>query len=1139
MSTPSGCGVFLVVRSSSFWIDQTLGVSETPRVSKRDREAEMQCPKCDTENPEQARFCLNCGARLALACLQCGTELPPQARFCFACGTQVSEPTLDALREPGSAALSRALERLLPKGYAERFLAERGKVGKERRMVTILFSDVKGSTQMAENLDPEEWVEVMEGAFDVLIEPIYRYEGTLARLMGDAILAFFGAPIAHEDDPERACRAALEIIEGAQKYAAWLEEERGIPGFNVRVGINTGLVVVGEVGSDLRVEYTAMGDAVNLAARMEQAAPVGGILISHDTYRHVRGVFDVRPQEPLTVKGKAEPVQTYIVERAKPRAFRMARRGVEGIETRMVGRDAELLMLQDTFRDAMEDAETRVVTVVGEAGVGKSRLLYEFENWIELLPDRIYYFKGRAAPEMQAIPYGIIRDLFAYRFDIRESDSAATVLDKFRTGMAGILDADRADLVGHLMGFDFSVSTAVRNLLGSPSFKELAIAYLTNYLRAIAGQPTVIFLEDAHWADDSSLDLLDHLVTEIPDARLLVVCLTRPLLFERRPNWGDPLTSPLDSARDKLRAGVRETYARLDLKPLSRRASRALVSEILQKVDQVPEDLRDLVVDSAEGNPFYVEELVKMLIEDGVIQRGKKRWRVELDRLADVRVPPTLTGVLQARLDSLPREEKEVLQRASVVGRLFWDAAVAELAANDADRLDKNEIAPLLDAVRGRELVFRRERSAFEGAEEYIFKHAVLRDVTYETVLLKLRRLYHAQVAKWLETNAGERLGEYLSLIAGHYELAGEQAKAADYLQRSGEELYKVSAFRDAIGAFERALTMLPEGDVVSRAALLVKLGAAYERVGDFLTATQHLEQGLTLAREAGDPQTEVAALNKLGEVAWLQGAYEAAARHVERGLALARERDDRGGTALALWSLGYLAWRRGDFEAADSYLEESLAIYRELGDRLGIADVLTALGVAAQLRREREKAWRYLEKSLAIFKEIGDRRGVAGCLINLGETARQLEKQYEEAGRYYEESLAVSREIDFRRGVAINLLNLGHIHAGLGETEVAWEYFREGLTESLAIGVIPNTLHVLVGVARLQAQAGQHEQAAELLGLALNHPASDADVEGEAEPVLATLREALPADQLEAALERGKSLDLERVVAEVLAGSE
>ncbi|NIU63665.1 MAG: guanylate cyclase, partial [Pseudomonas stutzeri] len=219
----------------------------------------------------------------------------------------------------------------MPKEFAERLLATRGQVAGERRMVTILFSDVKGSTAMAEDLDPEDVMEIMDGAFDVLIEPVYRYEGTLARLMGDAILAFFGAPIAHEDDPERACRAALEIVEGARRYAERLEQERSISGFDVRVGINTGLVVVGEVGSDLRVEYTAMGDAVNLAARMEQNAPPGGILITHDTYRHVRGVFDVRPQEPLVVKGKAEPVQTYLVQQAKPRAFRKPMRGVEGI----------------------------------------------------------------------------------------------------------------------------------------------------------------------------------------------------------------------------------------------------------------------------------------------------------------------------------------------------------------------------------------------------------------------------------------------------------------------------------------------------------------------------------------------------------------------------------------------------------------------------------------------------------------------------------------------------------------------------------------------------------------------------------------------------------------------------------------
>jgi class 3 adenylate cyclase len=330
----------------------------------------MNCPQCGTENPEAARFCLNCATLLVLVCAECGTELPPNAKFCFNCaapagGLAAAVPSSAPAGERGAPLVVQAIERLIPSAYAQRLLSTRGQVARERRTVTILFSDVKGSTAMAQGLDPEDWLEVMDGAFKVLIEPVYHYEGTLARLMGDAVLAFFGAPIAHEDDPERAIRAALDIIRGARKYASRLERERGISGFDVRVGIHTGLVVVGEVGSDLRVEYTAMGDAVNLAARTEQNAPPGGLLITHDTYRHVQGVFDVLAQEPLLVKGRSEPVQTYLVERAKPRAFRKPVRGVEGIETRMVGREAELKRLQEALYVTLEDRELQVGAAAG------------------------------------------------------------------------------------------------------------------------------------------------------------------------------------------------------------------------------------------------------------------------------------------------------------------------------------------------------------------------------------------------------------------------------------------------------------------------------------------------------------------------------------------------------------------------------------------------------------------------------------------------------------------------------------------------------------------------------------------------------------------------------------------------------
>jgi class 3 adenylate cyclase/tetratricopeptide (TPR) repeat protein len=981
----------------------------------------------------------------------------------------------------------------------------------QRKQATVLFADVSGFTAMSESLDAEQVSDTMSALWQRIDAAIVAQGGTIDKHIGDAVMALWGVDKAREDDPERAIRAALAM----QAELAAFREERDAK-LAMRVGINTGPVLLGEVRPG---EFTAMGDAVNLASRMEHAAPVGGILITHDTYRHARGVFDLLPQEPLKVKGKAEPVQSYVVLRAKSRAFRMATRGVEGIETRMIGRNAELLALQDACQDVIApltgEPETRVVTIVGEAGVGKSRLLYEFEQWIELQPDAVYYFRGRASSAMQMIPYGIVRDMFAYHFEILESDSAVTVLKKFRAGMEGILDADQADLIGHLVGFDFSASQAVQNLLNSPSFGQLARAYLSNYLRALANQrPLLVFLDDIHWADDSSLDLVDYLVTAIPAASLMVVCLARPPLFERRPHWGEG----------------RAAHTRLDLKPLSTRASWALVGEILQKMEYIPVALRGLIVEGAEGNPYYVEELIKMLIENGVIQRGEERWRVELDRLAEVRVPPTLTGVLQARLDSLPPGEKTFLQHASVVGRLFWDAAVAELAGDEkAANVDE-----LLEAVGSRELVFRQERSAFAGTDEYIFKHNILRDVTYETVLLKLRRVYHKQVAQWLEHIAGERIGECLSLIAGHYELAGETAKAADYLRRSGEGALQVSAFRDAVRAFERALALLPDAGH-ARAPLIIQAGCALSRLGDYAQARQCLEEGLALARQHDDGVSRAAALAYLGWITLSQGDYAEARAQLEESLALARQVDDQGRIAHALVGLGYVNCSLGACAEARDCFDESLTFYQALGDRRGIVFALNGLGSVALMLAEYKEAQACYTESLALCRELGERLGVAVALAALGETARKQE-DYATAQYRYQEALSISKEIGHRLGVAITFNNLGHMAVAQGDHAAAASYYHEAIQIAMDIGVVPVALDCLAGLAGvLAARPGQAERALELLGLALHHQALDSDAKLTIEPILADLRAKLPPDVVEAALERGQSLELEAVAAEIL----
>jgi class 3 adenylate cyclase/tetratricopeptide (TPR) repeat protein len=1000
-------------------------------------------------------------------------------------------------------------------------LAALERAPEQRKQVSVLFGDVSGYTAMSETMDAEVVNDVMNALWQRIDAAIVEHGGRIDKHTGDGVMALWGADTARESDPERAVRAALAIQAALAEFSADHD-------VSMRIGVSTGPVLLGTVGTT--GEFSAIGDTVNLASRLEEAAPTGGLLISHDTYRHVRGVFDVREQEPVQLKGKARPVQTYVVERAKPRAFRMSTRGVAGIETRMVGRDAELVMLQNMFTDVVDDAVGRVVTIVGDAGVGKSRLLYEFENWIELLPEQVWRFEGRAASETQTRPYGLVRGVFADRFDILDSDSAAEVREKFRAGMAAGLDSDQADLVGQLLGFDFSASPAVQASLGSESLPEQATTHLTTYLRNVAQVPTVIILEDVHWADDSSLDLLDELVMALPGMRLLVVCLARPTLFERRPGWG----------------GERETHSQIDLDPLSRPTSRALVGEILQRAEGVPRELRDLIVERAEGNPFYVEELVKMLIEDGVIVIGQDHWWVELNRLAEVRVPPTLAGVLQARLDSLTQEERAVLQRASVVGRIFWAAVVADLAG---DRFEAAQVDTLLNDVRKRELIFRRGRSVFEATDEYIFKHALLRDVTYETVLLKLRPAYHARVARWLESSAGERIGEHLGQIAMHYELGGEVAKAVHFLRRLGEEASEIGALRDAVRSFERALALLaavardpvqglattsPDADLTERAMLLVKLGHTYDRLGDRRAAIQRLEQGLSLARQAKDPRAEMEALNRLAQMASEEGSYERAQGYLDEVLGLAREQDDRACVASALSMVSSIAWRWGDFEQAERCCHESLEIYRELDDRRRIVETLNILGILARLREKHDLSEQYYEQSLSMAREMADRLKVADILNNLGYLYHYSTANLVKARQCYEESLLINRGIDHQRGVTCTLANLGQLHVLLGDREVAWGYLREALDQSAAIGAVPLTLDALLGVIQLQIDLERYLAAAELLGLALSHPAMDAEVVEVAESTLGELRKVLRAEQLEAALDRGKALDLDAVVAEL-----
>jgi class 3 adenylate cyclase/tetratricopeptide (TPR) repeat protein len=787
----------------------------------------------------------------------------------------------------------------------------------QRKLVTLLFMDIAGSTAIAQHMDPEDVREVFDIALKKLALPVEQYGGRVTRFMGDGFLSIFGAPTAREDDPEQAVRAGLQIIELASELAPELEAEWDIPNFQVRVGINTGLVALGGL---TEAEDTLMGAAVNLAARLESAAPAGGLLISHNTYRHVRGVFDVELLDHITAKGFDEPVTVYRVLSAKPRAFRVYTRGVEGIETHMVGRETEIKYLQDALLNAIEEGEGQMVTIVGDAGVGKSRLLYEFQDWIDLLPPpAVFLFEGRGRQEAQLLPYALLRDLFAFRFQIQDNDSAEIARQKLETGFAEVFGKDqdgemRAHLLGQWLGYDFSASPHLKGVLSdAEQLRNRGLMYLGVYFREISTQsPVVIFLEDIHWADDSSLDALNWIEERLHHQRLLIICATRPTLFERRPYWGEGQTH----------------HTRLDLRPLSRRESRQLVAEILRFVQEIPAELRELVVEGAEGNPFYVEELIKMLVEEQVILKGEEAWYIEPERLAQIEVPPTLAGVLQARLDSLPPQEKVVLQQASVVGRLFWDRVVAYVQASGDGGA---EIVPeALNALRGRELIYRREETAFAEAREYIFKHDILREVTYESVLKRLRKVYHGLVADWLITHSAGRLAEYTGMIAEHLLLADRQEQACEYFIRAGEVALGSFANGEAETHFRKALELQP--DQAQRAACLAGLGETLGIQGSREEADQTLRQAIELYHKMGEPE-QVANQYVCLAQSHFHVDYQRAWAVCQEGLARLEGVPDSPGMARLLAEAGRAAWFAVQpTEEAVSLCTQAIAMSEYLG---------------------------------------------------------------------------------------------------------------------------------------------------------------------------------------------------------------
>ncbi|MEZ4768869.1 MAG: adenylate/guanylate cyclase domain-containing protein [Caldilineales bacterium] len=895
----------------------------------------------------------------------------------------------------------------------------------------MLFCDVKGSTAAASRLDPEEWAEIINGAFEHMITPVYRYEGTVARLMGDGILAFFGAPLAHEDDPQRATLAGLAIVAAIKSYRARVLHQWGID-LDVRIGINTGLVVVGAVGSDLRMEYTALGDAINLAARMEQTAQPGTVQIAEPTYKLVSPLFDVEALEYVEIKGKAEPMRAFRVlgEKATPGPLR----GIAGLHSPLVGRDREAAALWSAV-ERMQAGSGQIVSVMGEAGLGKSRLIAEVRDAVDLDPTyQLQWLEGRSLSYETTTPFAPFIDLLSgyFRLQAGQSDGERYALIAERLALLfGEQGRSMAPFLASLFSLPIPDPDAERvRYLEPPMLRAGIFSRAATLVERLAGnQPLVLVLDDVHWIDPTSLELLESLLPLTERAPLLIVLSFRPRRQE--PSWRLHELAQRDYAH---------RYTSITLQPLDQMQARALVANLLH-VEDLPESVRQLILDKSEGNPFFVEEVIRSLLDSGLVVREDDHWRATAD-IVTVSVPDTLTGVITARLDRLDDATRQIVQAASVIGRDFSYDTLADILGATNGKLN----ASMTNLVQ-RQLV--REKS-LHPRRVYTFKHVMTQEAAYNSALLSLRRDLHRRTAESLVQRAPEQAAD----IARHFLEARQPARAMPYLVAAGDRAARNYASQEAIEHYRKAV------GVQAAVEDLVFVRQAYEGLGGMLTLTNQPAEALStfqamlsLGEQRSDIPMQVSALNKsAGVLALHMGQFAEGESYLARADQLVKAYNEQGGAAESALIRCQICTMQADFDGVKRHMDNLVSVGEAIGSRefqaMGMEHVASSLMFMTRF----DEAWEKGQEALAIAREIGDRAHEAWVMATTLSICLIRDGKFDEARRMAEEGIQIAERIGFLEPQIYGNWCISEIHRGRGEYEQALQYAQRSLDAALPL---------------------------------------------------------------------------------------
>lgn len=1049
----------------------------------------MKCLRCEADNREGARFCCRCGDPLGIPCPRCGARSLPTAKFCDACGQALAEKAKGQAIDYGNPSS------YMPSSLADMILTARAAIEGERKLVSVLFVDVANYTSISEHLDPEEIHHIMDKCFKLAMDEIHKYEGTITQFTGDGLMALFGAPIAHEDHAQRAGYAALGIRKSMMEYGATVWKDYGIE-FAVRVGINSGLVIVGTIGDDLHMDYTALGDTTNLASRMETMAPPGSILVSHDTHKLVSDFFEFRSLGKLTVKGKTEPLEAFELLGVSQIETRMGAAVVRGL-TKFVGRERELRTLEKAF-EGVREGVGRVIGVVGEAGVGKSRLVMEFRDLLSKTQHT--YLEGRCFHFGNSMAYFPVLDILRSYFKVTEGMREHVIKKYIEDGI------ERLDprLLTIRPPIHELLSLTVEDesyLQLEPKFKRDRIfeAMRDLLLRESQNAPILLVIEDLHWVDRTTEDFLSYFIDWVRNAHILLVLLYRP---EYIHSWEN-----------------KSHYTRIGLGHLPALASNEMVESLLEGADASPE-LREFVIGRAGGNPLFMEELTYALLEGGDIKRLDHTYSLSR-KVWEIRVPDTIQGIIAARMDRLDPGSKRTMQTASVIGREF-QYAILEMIAND-----QPDLKARLSDLQASEFIHEK---SFMPEVEYVFKHALVHEVAYNSLLFRRRREIHEKIGNAIEALYGERLEEFYEMLGYHYTKSENKEKAYRYLKASGVKASQRSSLWEAFRFFRDGINILKEQNLTSAAAaerveitlLLITPMLALGFPEDSLYILQSSEG---LAREVGDVRGITSLCSAIGLYFSIKGdilrglqyneecfkvaqqeqnidlmapvGFDLCANYTARGeflktaaiapeiigrIEASEKQFESFGRGYNLYSAlaafhGFSTAYLGEYEQGRAILDKGLALAERIGNlySLGLIEVFYGYSYCHQgdggpALPHFEKAIAYLEKG-QIFVLLGLAwSGVGWSYYFMGQPATALP--------YLEKGLEIHTDANVAYNLSAHYWFLSAVHCDMGNLERARDYVDEALRlaetnhEIYYVGLASVTLGRILGKRALKEEA-------------------------------------------------------------------